>query len=163
MKHVLIIFLVIAFSWTAAAQKNDRAVQEPCDLIGAYYDNVTFLDHSYNYELSNEIQLLRMKKRNVITTGIAVGLGVIGVGSYLAITYDWPMWIYVPCGTVVTMGAVCPFVFRSINLHKRARALEQQTAYIIPVNDRIDLGMTRYDDLAYNSQDALGFALRVKF
>ncbi len=136
---------------------------EPFDLMTDYYKEASFLAHAYNYDIKNKIKHLRMQRRNVLIAGSVATLGVVAVGSCLAVNNDWSLWAYIPCVSVVAAGIAIPFGIWAGKLYNKAHALEAQVAYIAPISDKIDVGVARYTYPNDNPYDAMGVALRFKF
>lgn len=158
------IFLLV--SWNISAQVNDKIdlhTQENFSLIESYYQDGSFLDHSYGYELNNRIKQIRMQQRHVITLGLLTTLGTLVGGGYLAVEYDWSLWAYIPCITVISLCETAGFVIWAYDLESKATALEQQTSYMLSVNDNIDLGMTRYAMRGNEYVNGLGLAIKLNF
>ena len=117
----------------------------------------------FDYELNNQINILQKRSKDVILTGLITMLGIMFVNAELAYEYDWSLWIDIPCATVVAMGAMVPFVLWSQKLSEQASSLEQQTAYVVNLGDRLDMGITRYTSYNNICSNAVGVGLKVSF
>ena len=139
-----------------------KKIVEPIDLINDYYKNTSFLNHTYDYETTNKIKYLRMQARNVMILGFTVNLGLLAIGSVLALEHEWSLWAYIPVATVITMGTAYPFFIWSNSLKQKANAIEEYSIYLHKINENIDLGVTRYINKKDRSDNALGLALKIK-
>lgn len=165
MKYIATIIFFL-FSWNIAAQVNDTTdLRSPVNfsLIDSYYQDGSFLNHSYSYELGNRIKQLRMQKRNVVTFGFLATMGTIAYGAFLAEKYDWSLWVYIPCASVIGICETACFVSWALNLEKKAAALEQQTSYMLSMKGNIDLGLTRYGVRGQESVEGFGLAIKFNF
>lgn len=138
-------------------------VQKSFALIDSYYDTTHFLNQTYNYETANEVRKLKMQKRHVYMLGATISLGLVATGAILANKYNWPVWICIPCETVICLGTIFPFILWAQHLDDKANALESQVAYLLSINDKIDLGVARYKNYHDNRGDGFGIALQYKF
>lgn len=133
----------------------------PIDLINDYYKNANFLNHTYDYETTNNIKYLKMQARNVLVLGFTIDLGLMAIGSALSLKYDWPLWAYIPVATVIAMGTAYSFILWSNSIKQKANAIEEHSIYLQKINDNIDLGVTRYINKNDRSDNALGLALKI--
>ena len=91
MKILIILLLSLFITWPSIAQDEVVVVgevQENCDSLSSsnldspdillnFYADQSFLSHSYNYELENKIEKLKMKANNVRIVGIAAAIAVV--------------------------------------------------------------------------------------
>lgn len=166
MKNTLSIIIFLLVSWNISAQVNDKAdlcTQEDFSLIESYYQDGSFLDYSYSYELNNRIKQIRMQKRHVITFGFLTTLGSMTAVAFVTDKHDWPLWASIPCITVIGLCEAAGFAFWAYDIERKATALEQQTSYMLSVNDNVDLGMARYAMRGNENVNGLGLAIKVNF
>lgn len=177
MKILIILLLSLFITWPSIAQDEVVVVgevQENCDSLSSsnldspdillnFYADQSFLSHSYNYELENKIEKLKMKANNVRIVGIAAAIAVVGVGSYLAVEYEWKLGIYIPCATVVSIGTAIPFWLWASRIEDKAYELEQTLVSLVQLKENVDISMASYNTFLDDSKNSVGVALSVKF
>lgn len=126
-----------------------------------FYNEVSFLEHSYDYERMVKISQLKSRKRDVWMIGYVTLLGIMGLNSYLAVEYDWKLWIDIPCATVVALASLSPFVEWQNRLQAKIDALEAQTVYLCPINDAVNLGLAHFS--SNMSHNTFGIGLKFSF
>lgn len=177
MRTLIILLLCLFASWPTSAQEDvsiENEVQEIRDsvvntnivstnILQSYYVDQSFLSHSYNYELENKIQKLMKKKSDVWVAGSATVLALVFVGGFLANEHKWKLWVYIPCGTVVAMGALVPFLFWDSHIDNQIYDLQQRLNTLVSLDENIDISMANYNTFLDPSKNNVGVAISVKF
>lgn len=169
MKQIATMIILFLVSWNITAQENKKisdaysSASEDFSIIGRYYQDGSFLEHSYEYELNNKIKHLKSLKRSVITAGFITALGTLIGGGVIAVEHENLKWVCIPCMTVLTLGEFAGFYVWANRLENKAFALEKQSSYLVTMNNKIDLGMARYSRIGENQSDGLGLAIKFKF
>ena len=177
MRTLIILLLCLFASWPTSAQEDvpiDNEVQEIRDsvvntniastnILQSYYVDQSFLSHSYNYELENKIQKLKKKQSDVFVAALTTAIVLIGVGSSLAYDHKWNLWVYIPCGTVVVIGAMVPFGFWHSHIDDQICDLQQRLNTLVSLDENIDISMANYNTFLDPSKNNVGVAISVKF
>lgn len=177
MRTLIILLLCLFVSWPTSAQEDvpiENEVQEIRDsvvntnivstnILQSYYVDQSFLSHSYNYELENKIQKLMKKKTDVLIAGIVTVLALEIVGGLLAYEHKWKLWVYIPCATVVAMGAITPFVLWHSHIDNQIYDLQQRLNTLVSLDENIDISMANYNTFLDPSKNNVGVAISVKF
>lgn len=166
---LFVLFFWVLFSQAQEMAENKLAKKEvnSSDSISLpnltlnYYNDVNFLEHSYDYDRMVKISQLKSRKRDVGMLGYATLLGIMGINSYLAVEYDWNLWIDIPCATAVVLASFYPFMQWQDRLQDKINALSAQTAYLCPIGDDVNLGLAHFSsNMSYN---AFGIGLKISF
>lgn len=128
-----------------------------------FYQDMNFINKTYNYETKNKAERLKMWSREVETIGYATLLGIISVNAILANNNNWSLWIDIPCVTVVAIASMYPFYIWSHHLKKKAELLSSQTVYLYNINRYLDIGAASFTNTQNHSLQAVGIGLKVKF
>lgn len=176
MKYLLTTYLLLLFSSQMFAQeikKENLLEQYQQIMVGDtldvsatfmnYYDNISFLNHQYDYERINEINKLRKWSRDVEIAGLASIFAILFLNGYLAEKNDWSLWIDIPCAVAISCAVIYTFNKWSDNLKKRAEVLEEHTAYFYHVGDRLDIGLAKYTNRYDSKYSGVGLGFKVLF
>lgn len=176
MKYLLTTYLLLLLSLQMFAQeiKKENLLEQHQQIIVGdtldfsvaftnYYDNISFLNHHYDYERINEINKLRKWSRDVEIAGYASFFAILFLNGYLVEKYDWSLWIDIPCTVVISCAVMYTFNKWSGNLKKRAEALEEHTAYFYHVGDKLDIGLAKYTSRYDSSYSGVGLGFKVLF
>jgi hypothetical protein len=177
MRTLIILLLCLFASWSTSAQEDvpiDNEVQEIRDsvvntnfvstnILQSYYVDQSFLSHSYNYELENKIQKLKKKQSDVWVAGFATVIALEIVGGFLADEHKWNLWVYIPCATVVAMGALVPFALWQSHIDNQIYDLQQRLSTLVSLDENIDISMANYNTFLDPSKNNVGVAISVKF
>lgn len=126
-----------------------------------YYSEVNFLEHAYDYDRIVKINRLKSQQRNVGVIAYATLLGIMFFNGYLAVEYEWNLWIDIPCATVVALASFYPFMQWQNRLQAKIDALSAQTVYLCPISDDVNLGLAHFSsNMSYN---AFGIGLKISF
>ena len=177
MRTLIILLLCLFASWPTSAQEDvliENEVQEIRDsvvntnivstnILQSYYVDQSFLSHSYNYELENKIQKLMKKQSDVLVAGIATVIAIGFVGVFLADEHNWNLWVYIPCATVVAIGAFTPFLLWHSHIDNQIYGLQQRLNTLVSLDENIDISMANYNTFLDPSKNNVGVAISVKF
>lgn len=154
---------------TSAALMNESEInrseniRDIHSLYRNYYDNSTFLNHSFDYEIKNKIKSLRSSSKDVLLAGALTEIGLLLINALLVEKYDWSLWIDIPCVAIVGTAVLVPFIVWQDKLLDQASALEQQTAYLVDIGDNIDMGITMYASNKDMNTNAIGLGIKFSF
>lgn len=167
---VLCTMAFFAFSSYAQGTKENEHIKIEVDTSDSiclpkltldYYSEVNFLEHAYDYDRIVKINRLKSQQRNVVVSAYVTYLGIMFFNGYLAVEYDWNIWIDIPCATAIALVSCFPLWHWHDRLQDKIEALSAQTAYLCPISDDVNLGLAHFSsNTAYHSY---GIGLKITF
>jgi hypothetical protein len=103
------------------------------------------------------------KQSDVLVAGLTTIIALEFIGGFLAVKHDWNLWVYIPCATVVAMGAVVPFVLWHSHIDNQIYDLQQRLSTLVSLDENIDISMANYNTFLDPSKNNVGVAISVKF
>lgn len=126
-----------------------------------FYNEVNFLEHAYDYDRKVKISQLKCRQRDVGKIAYATIIGIVYINSYLAVEYDWNLWIDVPCATAVAFASFYSFMIWQNRLQAKIDALSAETVYLCPISDDVNFGLAHFSsNMSYN---AFGIGIKMSF
>lgn len=138
---------------------NDSINKLP-QLSKEFYADINSMNRTYDYELQNMKQRLKMRATEVEALGIITTIAVYSLTIGVGTADEWPTWIVVSSAVVEIFATTVPFFIWAKRLRQKADAIDVSTAYVLPMNDHISVGVSHFrnnNEQAYN-----GFGIGVK-
>lgn len=132
-------------------------------LTDKFYKETEFVNRTYDYELINRINRLKMMRGEVMTIGFVAGLGVMALNSVMAIEKDWSLWIDIPVATIVSIGIMYPFIKWSLNLSKKAKVLEDEASNLYSYNPTFEVGAVGFSNPRDYTRQSVGIGVKINF
>lgn len=162
-RYILLSILTLSLALRATAQNNGNNPQQMPALSANYYDGVTFLKQSYNYEQANKKRALKRNSSDIMLAGVVVAtLGYTAI-NYVGEQNGWSMAVTIPVGVAVAGAVIWPTTLWSNHLRKKADAIQVETAYVLPIGGHTELGAAMFrsnNELGLNS---IGIGLKTTF
>lgn len=128
-------------------------------LVNDFYATSFNWERNFDYELMNKKRRLEMRAGEIKTLSWVCCLAVICVNGYFAVEYGWNLWVYIPCGTVVTVGTIGAFFYWSNQVDKKAQAIDINGLASVPVGDKYSFELVSYQFDNNNQHKSLGIGL----
>lgn len=175
MRFLLVIFLAFCCQNNAFAQHNDsKLLRENSDVVvyhdslysfpsRLYYQKVQSLEHDYEYEKSNKLKSLRLKKAELkAVTGLVCFASMYGIGFLL---YDSKndlslLWA-VPTGMAVAAGEYFLFSKYIKKIEKEIDVIRSSSIYSYDINHRIKIDAVCFSGRCDIAQNSYGVSLKI--
>lgn len=138
---------------------NSTVEVEFSSLVNDFYATSFNWERSFNYELINKKRRLEMRAGEIMTLGWVCGMAVMFVNGYLAVDYEWNLWVDIPCATVLVMGTMGAFFYWSNQVDKKAQAIDINGLASVPVGDKYSFELVSYQFDNNNQHKSLGIGL----
>lgn len=125
-----------------------------------YNDSINnVLERNYDFQLMNKKRKLEFWATEMRTIGYITVLALCGINGWLAVEYEWNLWIDIPCCSIVAMGTVASFIYLSNFVKKKADAIKVVPLTEININDDTTVGAVMYVD---DMQQSKSFGVQIK-
>ena len=162
-RYIRIIILLLTMSLQVSAQIDTTHVEILPKLSAEYYNNETFLNKNYDYELINKKRALKKNSNDLLIFGMALAVGGYFATSYIGAKNSWSMAVSIPVGTVVSAGLISPFVVWADHLRTKANNIRVETSYILPIGRHIELGSAFFSTNHNWTDGAIGLGFKTTF
>lgn len=118
-----------------------------------FYANINSMNRTYDYELQNKKQRLKMRANEIQILGLLTGLATTVTVTIIGTTQEWSDWITIPCAVLASAASIPPFMIWAKKARQKADAIDVSTTYILPMNEHISVGVSHFRnkyDQAYN-------------
>ena len=153
MKKLIFLLIFALIGNTLLAQKYN----EPDTDFYQFKSNI--YERNYNsYEAQYLKHQYELKAQNIMTAGIgALLLAMFGL-SIPAVLYEWNLWVFIPCESVMATGVILGVVLWSQKVEKKAQQINVAKVYEYNINDNYCISVcNHYDQITRRSTPGLGF------
>ncbi len=162
-RYILLFFFSLLLPQYVTAQ-TDSTYQQPLpSLTSNYYNDITFLNQNYNYELLNKKRALKSRSNSILTIGVVAAVGSVMVISFIGEKNGWSTFATISTGTVVAGGIIVPTVIWSNHVRKKANLIQVETAYLLPIGKHSELGTAVFSYGERFEDKAIGIGFKTTF
>ena len=162
-RQFLLLIMLFIVALHASAQTNVTVDQTLPLMTEGYYSHVTYLKQDYSYELANKKRALKKHSIDVQLLGFVCAYAGAMVTGFVADENGWSLAISLPVGMAAFAGVYFPFSAWSSHLSKKASAIQVESAYVLPIGNRSDLGAVLFYDKNHPDCHAIGIGLKTSF
>lgn len=181
MNRIFVIVILLSLTTTIVAQFSERNNMQdtlsdltdsncvveysiettlPSLTLKYYNDSINnVLERNYDFQLMNKKRKLEFWATEIKTIGYITVLALVGINGWLAVEYEWNLWIDIPCCSIVAMGTVASFIYLSNFVEKKADAIKVVPLTEININDDTTVGAVMYVD---DMQQSKSFGVQIK-
>ena len=175
MKFFLAIILIFCSQYKASAQQNEsELLRENSEVVlihdslysfpsHLYYKKILSLEHDYDYEKTNKLKSLKLKKAELqAATGLVCLVSMYGVSFLLTDSNnDLSLLWAIPTGMAVATGEYILFSRYIKNVQKEIDIIQSSSVYSYNINHKIKIDAVHFSNRSDIVQHSFGVSLKI--
>jgi len=161
---------IICSTFCAQTKKNDPigliyndSINNLPQLSKEFYANINSMNRTYDYELQNKKQRLKMRANEIQILGALAFVGTCVTITIIGTTQEWSEWVTVPCSVLGSFAIVPPFTIWAKKTRQKADAIDVSTTYILPMNEDISVGVSHFRNKYEQAYNGWGISVKATF